>query len=72
MYLFIYLCIYRDFSSNVRVVVYIAFVSKKFIYEVSNNLFPLLACDVTIQSSADPTMNADLGCLLFAAIEVNG
>ena len=43
----------------------------KYIYEVNNNLFPVVACDVKTQSSADPTMNADLGCPLFAAIEVN-
>ena len=42
----------------------------KVIYEVNNNLFPVAACDVETQSSADPTMNADLVCL-FAAIEVN-
>ena len=50
--------------------IYIAFVVQ-FIYEVNNNLFPVVACDVKTQSSADPTMNADSGCLLFAIIEVN-
>ena len=50
--------------------IYIVFVIK-FIYEVNNNFFPVVACDVKTQSSANETMNADLGCLLFAAIEVN-
>ena len=50
--------------------IYIVFVLK-FIYEVNNNLFPVVARDVKTQSSADPTMNAHLGSLLFAAIEVN-
>ena len=50
--------------------IYIASVLK-FIYEVNNNLFPVVACDVKTQSSVDPAMNADLSCLLFAAIEVN-
>ena len=51
-------------------VTYIIFVLK-FIYKVNNNLFPVVACDVKTQSSTDPTMNGNLGCLLFAAIEVN-
>ena len=50
--------------------IYIVFVLK-FIYEVNINLFPVIASDVKTQSSADPTINADLGCLLFAIIEVN-
>ena len=43
----------------------------KFIYEASNNLFPAVVCDFKTPSSADPTVNADLGFLLFADIEVN-
>ena len=43
----------------------------KFIYEASNNLFPVVFCDFKTPSSADQTMNADLGCMLFAAIEIN-
>ena len=50
--------------------IYIDFVLK-FIYEVDNNLFPVIACDFTTQISADQTMNAELGCMLFVAIEVN-
>ena len=49
---------------------YIVFVLK-FIYEANNNLFPVVVCDFKIPSSADPTMDPDLGCMLFAAIEVN-
>ena len=51
-------------------IIYIIFVLKS-IYETNNNLFPVVVCDFKIQSSADPTMNADLGCMLFAVIEVN-
>ena len=51
-------------------IIYIAFVLK-FIYEANNNLFPVVVCDFTTQSSADSAMNVDLGCMLFAAIEVN-
>ena len=51
-------------------IIYIAFVLK-FIYKVNNNIFRVVACVVKTQSSADPTMNPDLGCLLFTAIEVN-
>ena len=43
----------------------------KFIYEANNNLFPVVVCDFKAPSSANPTMNMDLGCMLFAAIEVN-
>ena len=77
--------IYRDVSSNLRMVVaavhflkfekyihklfcnvavkplatfYIVF-ALKFIYEASNNLFPVVVCDFKTPSSADPTMNAD-------------
>ena len=50
--------------------IYIVFVLK-FIYEAKNNLFPVVVCDFKIPSSADPTMNADLGRMLFAVIEVN-
>ena len=50
--------------------IYIVFVLK-FIYEANNNLFPVVVCDSKTTSSADPTVNVDLGCLLFAAIEVN-
>ena len=38
---------------------YIVFLLK-FIYEVNNNLFPMVACSVKTQSSEDPTMNAEL------------
>ena len=48
----------------------VAFVLK-FLYEVNNNLFPLVVCDLKTPSSADPTVNADLGCVLFATIEEN-
>ena len=48
---------------------YIIFVLK-FIYEANNNLFLLVVCDFKTPSSADPTMNTDLDCMLFAAIEV--
>ena len=50
--------------------IYIAFVLK-FIDEVNNNFFPVVACYVKTQSSADPTMNADLACMMLAAIDVN-
>ena len=43
----------------------------KFICKANSNLFPVVVCDFKTPSSADPTMNVDLGCLLFAAIEVN-
>ena len=49
---------------------YIVF-ALKFIYEASNNLFPVVVCDFKTPSSADPTMNVGLDCMLFAAIEVN-
>ena len=49
--------------------IYIVFVLK-FIYEANNNLFPVVVCDFKTPSSADPTMNTDLDCMLFAAIEV--
>ena len=50
--------------------IYIVFVLK-FIYEANNNISPVVLCDFTTPSSADATMNADLGCMLFAAIEEN-
>ena len=43
----------------------------KFIYEANNKLLSMVVSEFKIPSSADPTMNADLGCMLFAAIEVN-
>ena len=43
--------------------IYIAF-ALKFIYEVNNNLFPVVACDVKTQSSADP--NYECGFRLSA------
>ena len=49
--------------------IYIVFVLK-FIYEANNNLFLLVICDFKAPSSGDPTMNTDLACMLFAAIEV--
>ena len=48
--------------------IYIAFVLQ-FIYEVNDNLFPVVACDVKTQSGL--RLSTDLVCLLFAAIEVN-
>jgi len=51
-------------------IIYNVFVLK-FICEANNNLFPVVVCDFKIPISADPTINADLGCMLFAAIEVN-
>ena len=89
--------IYRDVSSNLRMVVaavrflkfekyiqklfcnvavkplasvYIVFVLK-FTYEAKNNLFPVVVCDFKTPSSAGSTMNEDVACMLFAAIEVN-
>ena len=50
--------------------IYIVFVLK-FVYEVNNNLFPMVVCYVKTQSSADPTMNAELDCMQCAVIEVN-
>ena len=50
--------------------IYVLFVLK-FIYEANDNLFPVVFCDFKTPSSADPTMNEDLSCMLFAAIEVN-
>ena len=32
----------------------------------------MVVCDFKTPSSADPTMNADLGCMLFAAITTKG
>ena len=51
-------------------IIYIAFVLK-FMHEANINLFSVVVCDFKIPSSAGPTMNADLGCMLFAANEVN-
>ena len=42
----------------------------KFIYEANNNLFPLVICEFNALSSGDLTMNTDIDCMLFAAIEV--
>ena len=50
--------------------IYIVF-ALTFICEASNNLFPVVVCDFKTSRSADPTMNANLCCMLFAAIEVN-
>ena len=50
--------------------IYSVFILKS-IYEANNNLPPVVVCDFKTPSSADPTMNADLTCMLFAAIEVN-
>ena len=50
--------------------IYIVFVLK-FLYEANNNLLPVAVCDFKTPNSADQTMNEDLGCMLFATIEVN-
>ena len=50
--------------------IYIAFVLR-FINQADNNLFPVVVCDFKTRSSADQTMNAGLGYMLFTAIEVN-
>ena len=51
-------------------IIYIVFVLK-FVYEANNNVFLVVVCDFKIPSSSDPTMSADIGCMLFAAIEIN-
>ena len=51
-------------------IIYIVFVLQS-IYEANNNLFPVVVCDFRILSSADPTVNADIDCMFFAAIKVN-
>ena len=50
--------------------IYIVF-ALEYLYEANNNLFPVVVCDFKTPSSAGSTMNADLACMLFAAIEVN-
>ena len=50
--------------------IYIAIISKS-LYEANNNLFPVVVCDFKTPSSADATINADLGCMLFVVIDVN-
>ena len=64
------LILYYNVAVKLLATIYIAFISK-FICEANNNLFPVVVCDCTTPSSGDPTVNAEFGCMLFAAIKIN-